>query len=148
MRNSDLVIRAYEPADKETLSSIWFQASLRVHAFLGEELLFEQKEMVENIFLEQAEIWVALSGGKIIGFIGLLDHFIGGLFVHPKAQGQGVGRKLVEHAFKLRGELELEVFAENQSAYRFYRKLGFVEISRRAEDDSGLPFENIRMRLA
>ncbi|MFC0244799.1 hypothetical protein ACFOLL_07725 [Falsochrobactrum ovis] len=87
MRNSDLVIRAYEPADKETLSSIWFQASLRVHAFLGEELLFEQKEMVENIFLEQAEIWVALSGGKIIGFIGLLDHFIGGLFVHPKAQG-------------------------------------------------------------
>lgn len=147
MKNSDLIIRAYEPADKEILSSIWFQASLKVHAFLGEELLFEQKEIVEDVYLEQAETWVALSDGKIVGFIGLLEHFIGGLFIHPEAQGHGIGRKLVEHAFKLRGKLELEVFAENQSAYRFYQKLGFVEISRRAEDDSGLPFENIRMRL-
>lgn len=148
MKNSDLVIRPYKPADKETLSSIWFQASLTAHAFLGEELLLEQKEIVENNYLEQAETWVVLSDGKIIGFIGLLEHFIGGLFIHPEAQGQGIGRKLVEHAFKLRGQLELEVFAENQSAYRFYQKLGFVEISRRAQDDSGLPFENIRMRLA
>lgn len=148
MKNSDLVIRAYRAADKLILSSIWHRASLKAHAFLGEELLCEQKEMIENVYLEQAEIWVAVLDNKPAGFIGLLDNFVGALFIDPQAQGRGIGRALIQHAAKLRDRLELEVFAENQGAYLFYTKLGFKEISRRSEDDSGLPFENIRMQLS
>ena len=60
--------------------------------------------------------------------------------------GHGIGRALVEHALALKGALDLEVYADNLGARAFYARLGFDEISRRDEDDEGLPFANILMR--
>ncbi|MBY4728062.1 MULTISPECIES: hypothetical protein [Burkholderia] len=42
--------------------------------------------------------------------------------------------------------LDLEVYADNRDARAFHARLGFDEISRRDEDDEGLPFANILMR--
>lgn len=148
MRNVELSIRAYdEAADLQTLSAIWFDASLRAHPFIGEERLREQRAEVETIYLPMAETWVACHGEETVGFISLLGTFIGGLFVAPERQGLGAGRALVDHALKRKGELDLEVYTANTQAYGFYRRLGFEELSRRAVDDEGLPFENARMRL-
>ena len=49
---------------------------------------------------------------------------------------------------ELRRELELDVDVLNAAAMRFYRRIGFQEVSRRVVDDEGLPFENARLRLA
>lgn len=139
-------IRAYEASDLHTLSAIWFDASLLAHPFLGETRLREQRTLIEAVYLPQAEIWVARLGGAPVGFIGLLDASIGGLFVAPAMQGHGIGRALVEHALALKGALDLEVYADNRDACAFYTQLGFEEVSRRDEDDEGLPFANILMR--
>nr|WP_255563964.1 GNAT family N-acetyltransferase [Hyphomonas sediminis] len=82
-----------------------------------------------------------------VGFISLLDTFVGGLFVKPGLQGFGIGRTLVEHAIGRKAELQLEVYADNLQACDFYRRLGFQELSRRERDDQGLPFENVHMVL-
>ncbi|MDZ3830979.1 MAG: GNAT family N-acetyltransferase [Sphingopyxis sp.] len=147
MENNDVVIRAYQAADKDELSSIWYRASLKAHNFLGEETILEQRKLIEDVYLEKAENWVACVDGKPIGFVGLLDNFIGGLFIDPDVQGRGAGRALVAHARALKGELSLEVYTANTGACAFYNALGFREISRRPEDDHGLPFENMLMRL-
>ncbi|OYR17586.1 acetyltransferase family protein [Brucella thiophenivorans] len=81
------------------------------------------------------------------GFISLLDTFIGGIFVSPAQQGLGIGRQLISYALNRKGELELEVYTDNQQAVNFYTKLGFEELSRRARDDDGYAFENARLRL-
>lgn len=142
-----LQIRAFDAGDIGKLSEIWFETSLRVHAFLGEARLREQRVLVEQAYLPNSETWVACLDGVPVGFIGLIDSFIGGLFVDPGRQGSGIGRALAAHALTLKGELELEVYAENRAACAFYRRLGFEEVSRRPEDDEGLPFEVILMRL-
>ncbi|TCQ81895.1 putative acetyltransferase [Ochrobactrum sp. BH3] len=147
MKNTSVMIRAYEAADKETLSSIWYRASLEAHAFLGVDLLGDQQKLIEDVYLEKAETWVAVVDNKPVGFIGLLDSFIGGLFVDPAAQGHGIGRQLIDHSLAMKGELSLEVYADNERACRFYKQLGFQEVSRRAKDDNGLPFANIEMQL-
>lgn len=147
MKNLELQIRAYEASDLPWLSSIWHDASQQAHSFLGAPRLQEQRALIETVYLPNSETWVACQTGKPVGFIGLLDNLIGGLFVDPNRQGGGVGRALVAHALKLKGELHLEVYAENEKAVAFYQKLGFEETTRRAEDDDGLPFENIQMRL-
>lgn len=147
MDKNDVTIRAYSAADKEILSSIWYRASLEAHGFLGEARLQEQRRLIENIYLEKAETWVACLSGEFAGFIGLLDTFVGGLFVAPSAQGTGIGRRLIAHALAWKGQLMLEVYTDNGRACAFYRQLGFREISRRARDDDDLPFENILMRL-
>lgn len=139
-------IRAYEASDLHTLSAIWFDASLLAHAFLGEARLREQRALIEAVYLPKAETWVACRAGEPVGFIGLLDGSIGGLFVAPAMHGHGIGRALVEHALALKGALDLEVYADNLDARAFYARLGFDEISRRDGDDEGLPFVNILMR--
>ena len=88
---------------------------------------------------------MADAAGAPLGFIGLLDDFIGGLFVAPGAQGQGVGRALVAHALELRGRLELEVYAANSGAHALYARLGFTDTARRVHDDLGNLFALIRM---
>ncbi|GGE80998.1 GNAT family N-acetyltransferase [Stappia taiwanensis] len=148
MTDDHLAIRAFRAADTACLSEIWYRASIKAHSFLGRELLQDQRRQIEEIYLPQAETWAATISQRPVGFIGLLDSFIGGLFVDPAVQGCGIGRALVAHGLQLKQELTLEVYAQNSQAVAFYRHLGFRENGRRPRDDNGLPFENIRMHLA
>lgn len=147
VNDMNVQIRAFEATDIKTLSEIWFGASRQVHAILVEQRLREQRTLIEDTYLPQSETWVACINGMPVGFIGLIDSFIGGLFVDPSRQGSGVGRALVAHALELKGELQLEVYADNRSAHAFYRRLGFEELARQAQDDNGLPFEIVRMHF-
>ena len=146
--NQDIVIRPYDrAADTEILSSIWFDASMIAHPFIGRRRLLEQRRLVETEYLPKAETWVACHSGHAIGFISLLDSFIGGLFIAPDRQGLGAGRKLVAHALARKGSLSLEVYTANEQAVRFYTSLGFNEVSRRDVDDFGYPYQNAALHL-
>lgn len=148
MKNHDVLIRPYAPeGDLKKLSHIWLHASLLAHPFIGEQRLLEQRVLIENQYLPNAETWVACVGGQPCGFISLVETFVGGVFVSPDRQGLGVGRQLIFHALNLKGELELEVYTDNQQAVAFYTRLGFQELSRRPRDDEGYAFENARLRL-
>jgi putative acetyltransferase len=147
MKDTDIAIRAYEAADLEKLSAIWLEASLIAHAFIGEARLREQRVLIETVYLPRAETWVAVVGAEPVGFISLIGDFVGGLFVSPRFQGGGIGRRLVGHAAHLRGSLRLEVYTTNARACAFYKALGFEEVSRRSSDDQGLPYENAQLTL-
>lgn len=142
----ETTIRPYAPADRDLLLAIWHAASRAGHPFFPAAQLREQARLVRDIYLPEAENWVAVRGGAPAGFIGLIDNFVGGLFVAPALHGQGIGRMLVDHAAALKGMLELEVYAANPGAHAFYRRLGFAEIGRRPRDDNGLPFEVVHLR--
>ncbi|WP_421926377.1 GNAT family N-acetyltransferase [Neoaquamicrobium sediminum] len=141
-----LCIRAYGPDDRQRLLAIWHAASLKGHPFFTADQLREQAKLVGEAYLPKAENWVATLADEPIGFIGLLDTFIGGLFVDPARHGTGAGRHLVEYALSLKGELSLEVFALNTSAIGFYRHIGFVETGRRISNEHGMPLELVAMR--
>lgn len=148
MKNHDVVIRPYAPgSDLKKLSRIWLDASLLAHPFIGEQRLLEQRTLIEDQYFPNSETWVACVHEEPSGFISLLDTFIGGIFVSPTQQGLGIGRQLISHALNLKGELELEVYTDNQQAVNFYNGLGFQELSRRARDDDGYAFKNARLRL-
>ncbi len=146
MQTPDLVIRPFDEAtDIEPLSTIWFDASLTAHPFMGRTRLLAQRKLIEEHYLPNSETWVACRDGVPIGFISLLGTFVGGIFVAPSQQGRGVGGKLMELAMERTGELCLEVYTRNENAMRFYIGLGFREVSRRQTDDLDLPFENARL---
>ncbi|MGQ3675895.1 GNAT family N-acetyltransferase [Xanthobacter sp. TB0139] len=141
-------IRPYRPEDQPRLLEIWHAASALGHPFLGAERLEAQKRLVGEVYLPQAETFVAARGAVLLGFVGLLDAFIGGLFVDPSCYGQGIGAALVRHAQALKGGLSLNVYEANAGARAFYARLGFVETGRQDKDDEGLPFPVIRMTSA
>lgn len=53
MKNMEGLIRAYEASDLNRLSSIWHDASLIAHSFLGNERLQEQRFLIETGFVAQ-----------------------------------------------------------------------------------------------
>lgn len=138
-------IRDYRTADQDRVLDIWLEASRAGHAFLGEATLLEQQHKVRDVYLPAASNRVAEVNGRVEGFIGLLDNFIGGLFVDPKAHGSGIGRALVEDAAARAGDLTVTVYADNEKAVAFYRRCGFVELSRQADDGEGRPLVVVEM---
>ncbi|WP_457582994.1 GNAT family N-acetyltransferase [Ensifer canadensis] len=144
----ETVIRPYRAEDRDQLAAIWLSASRIGHPFLGEERLLTQLEMVRDTYLPMADNWVAEVDGRPAGFIGLIDSFVGGLFVDPEIHGAGIGRGLIEHAATRLGHLDVSVYADNASAVEFYRRRGFVETGRQETDDEGLPFAVIHMARA
>lgn len=148
MNNTSVQIRPFDAArDTQTLSLIWLNASLLAHPFIGTQRLREQRKLIEDTYLPNSETFVAEVCGHPIGFISLIDDFVGGLFVSPNWQGKGVGRKLIGHALTIRDALTLNVYTENAQAMGFYKSLGFREVARSSHDDDGMPFENARLQL-
>ena len=141
-------IRAYEHEDRERVLEVWLAASRHGHSFLGEAVLQGQLLLVRDVYLTCAQTLVAVVDGRIEGFIGLLNSFIGGLFVDPAHHRSGIGRTLVAEAGRLRNELTVEVYQANTGARTFYERQGFVEIGRRDEDDEGRLLPLVRMRRA
>ena len=103
---------------------MWAYASAIAHPFLSDEFLGEEWDRVRT-HLPAAETWVYEVRRKLVGFISLLGHEVGGFFVHPTHQGHGIGRELMDHAVQLRGDLYLDVFSENAIGRRFYSRYGF-----------------------
>ena len=87
--------------------------------------------------------WVRLirDGRGPVGFIARDRARIHALYVHPRAQGLGLGRRLLEDAMAEAPRLELWVLQVNTNARRFYAARDFVEQthSSGAGNDENLP---------
>ncbi len=135
------MIRPFCNQDTESLLTVWYEASILAHDFIRADFWAGERDTIRNEYLPKSETYVYLSDGDLVGFISLLDDHIGGLFVHPQAQGQGIGNALVLYAAELRGDLTVNAFVLNDRAVRFYERLGFVEQGRGTEPATG--FEEI-----
>lgn len=121
-------IRPYTPADADDLIHVWRRAATIAHDFLPQAFMQQEEIAIREQYLPHTDTWVALHAHRIIGFIALLGNEIGGLFVDPEAQRQGVGRALLSHARAQRANdsLTVEVFAKNLAAVAFYERCGFI----------------------
>lgn len=87
-----------------------------------------ERENIISKYLPIAETWVYERDGNVVGFIALVGNEVGGLFVHPTCQREGIGGELIDHALRLKQSLVLNVFEENIVGRRFYIKHGFVKM--------------------
>ncbi|PVA08943.1 GNAT family N-acetyltransferase [Pelagivirga sediminicola] len=74
-------------------------------------------------------------------FIARDGALVHALYVHPRAQGRGMGRALLEEAKRAQPRLELFVAEANEAARSFYAAHGFAEAGRSdgAGNDERLP---------
>ncbi|MFN3943316.1 MAG: GNAT family N-acetyltransferase [Allosphingosinicella sp.] len=66
-------------------------------------MLQEQLPKLRDVYIPHADNWVATDGESILGFIGMVENHIGGLFVAPEAHRGGVGRLLPARSGMMKG---------------------------------------------
>lgn len=138
-------IRPATPDDRDTLTELWLRSVRATHTFLTEDDVQRLLPLVRNEALAALEVWVLEEAGRPVGFSGLAGNKLEGLFLDPDHIGRGGGRRLVEHARRLKGPLTVDVNEQNPAAVQFYRALGFREVGRSPVDSGGRPFPLIHM---
>ncbi|NES82873.1 MAG: GNAT family N-acetyltransferase [Moorea sp. SIO2B7] len=130
-------IREYREKALNAVISSWENASKLAHPFLTQEFLAQERDNIPNVYLPNADTWVAEINGRVIGFIALLGNEVGAIFVEPTFQGKGVGTSLMDKARELHGELEVEVFQANSFARKFYANYGFQPLMEKIHAETG-----------
>ncbi len=99
-------------------------------------------------------ILVAEVDGQAVGWGSRedRDNYISDLWVSPAAQGQGIGRALLEALERDIGRAgygtaELETAAVNAGANRFYERAGYAQVWRKLKFSAGLGKEVEKVRL-
>ena len=103
----------------ESVLSIWLHANLDSHEFIPSTYWENQVESVRKA-LPDAVIYLAEIDQEIIGFAGVIDQFIAGIFVKREYRQQRIGTQLMKKIKETNKTLTLTVYQKNQSAIHFY----------------------------
>jgi putative acetyltransferase len=130
-------VRQYESRDLDGILSAWENASNLAHPFLEKEFLVQERKNIPEVYLPIADTWVVDIDNAVVGFIALIGNEVGAIFLQPECHGQGAGKALMDKARDLRGELEVEVFANNPIGRKFYAQYGFVLLQEKLHEQTG-----------
>lgn len=121
--------------DEKTLDSllaIWLEGNLQAHSFIPKNYWLDNQVAVRE-GLAQARIFVKETDGKAVGFLGLVEEEIAGLFVKEQFQKQGIGEALIQRVKDEKTILTLNVYQNNQAALLFYERQGFRRVRHQIE---------------
>ena len=119
------MIRKSEREDIEGILALWLETNISAHNFIEENYWRENYDAVKEM-MKDSEIYVFDDKGKILGFVGLMTDYIGGIFVNHEYQGREIGKKLLNHVKMKYDRLLLNVYEKNERAYLFYIREGFI----------------------
>ena len=129
------MIREFKQTDIDNVMEIWITENIRAHDFIPKEHWEKNFEYVKKV-LPNAEIYVYLEDEKIVGFIGLNDNYIEGIFIDSKYQHKGIGTALLKKTKELKDELTLSAYKKNTKAIQFYLKNGFEIVEENIEKEN------------
>lgn len=130
------MIRTLQLADLDTVMKIWLESNIEAHDFIPEFFWTKNFQAVKSAIAE-AEVYVYEEKGEIIGFIGLLENYIAGIFVKAQKRSGGIGKQLLNEVKKGHKQLSLHVFTANIRAVRFYENQGFQIMTQSVNEDTG-----------
>jgi len=110
--------------DIDNIMKIWLETNIEAHDFIPPSYWVNNYNMVKEM-LPRASIYVYEMDKQIVGFIGMVDTYIEGIFVAKKYQSQGIGRQLISYAKESHASLTLQVYQKNTSSVSFYKKENF-----------------------
>lgn len=120
------MIRNAKETDIDEIMDIWLNSNIDAHSFVPKEYWVENFNYVKKSILA-AEVYIYTDDytDDLIGFIGLADNYIAGLFVKQAARSKGVGKALLDYVKGIKSELFLDVYDKNRRAIRFYKREHF-----------------------
>ncbi|MFC0234414.1 GNAT family N-acetyltransferase [Vagococcus entomophilus] len=119
----------------EQIERIWLEGNIQTHHYI-ETAYWEGNRGELRVQLPQATLYVAQKKEKIIGFTGVVENYIAGIFVLQEFQGCGIGTELLRYAKIQQDQLSLCVYCQNKRAIGFYQKEGFEIKAQRLDKET------------
>lgn len=132
------MIKQLEKFEIEEVMDIWLKTNITAHSFIAKEYWIKNYNIVKEEYFPISKTFIYKEDNIIKGFISIIDNsFIGALFVLEEYQGQGIGKKLLNHCKSLYSTLELAVYVDNIPSVNFYKHCGFIIKEEKEHEDSG-----------
>ena len=130
------MIREFQTSDTEQVMKIWLSGNEDAHPFVPEGYWRSHFHEVQKALL-QSKVFVYVTDEKILGFLGMIDNYIAGIFVAKNCRSCGIGRQLLTYAKQKYDTLSLNVYQKNSRATAFYDREGFSILSEGMEEATG-----------
>lgn len=135
------MIRKLRENDLAAVIEIWLDSNIKAHYFIPKEYWISNYPAVKEM-LPQAEVYVYEEEDtqQIIGFIGLTENYIAGIFVQENAQSRGIGKRLLNYVKEIKTNLSLNVYQKNVRAISFYQREQFIIQSENTDENNEKKF--------
>lgn len=125
--------------DLDRVMEIWLKSNIEAHDFIDKSYWINNFIMVRNL-ISTSEVYIYEENNEILGFVGLVDNYIAGIFVDSNYRNKGIGKELLDYIKNLKSDLSLDVYEKNKKAYNFYIKNGFI-IEEKSLDNENNQYE-------
>lgn len=129
------MIRKFDKNNINPVMQIWKNENIKAHKFISKEYWKNNYNYVKE-FLPNAEIYVYVLKENIVGFIGINENYIEGIFIDINNQCKGIGTSLLNKVKENRDNLTLSVYKKNINAINFYKKNDFIITSENIDKDT------------
>lgn len=129
------MIRKKDSKDIKKIMDIWIASNLDAHNFISKDYFYNNFDFVKDA-IENATVYVYEQESKVIGFVGINQEFIEGIFVDRNYRSKGIGKKLIDYCKKNYNTLSLNVYCKNKKAIEFYKREGFEICEKKLEKDN------------
>lgn len=130
------IIRKFNDFDLKRVMHIWYDGNLEAHDFVDKNY-WERNFGYVKRSLPESEVYVYEIDGYVVGFVGIDEGYIAGLFVDKEYRGTGIGTKLVDYVKELYDFFTLHVFENNYGAVTFYENRGLIKKEESVHEDLG-----------
>jgi ribosomal protein S18 acetylase RimI-like enzyme len=125
-------IRPYRLVDEAAVADVWHRSGRAAYPFLPTWQALdahEARRVFREVIVPDREIWVAVEGERIVGYLSLDKSYLDRLYIDPANQRRGWGVRLLVYA-KSRNPLGLSLHThqENRAARAFYEAHGFIAV--------------------
>lgn len=127
-----VTIRKPGLAETEEIIRIWLDGNMQAHSFIQPGYWLEHIGYMRSA-LPRSEVYVCELDGNIVGFIGLEEHHIAGMFIDKRQRSKGIGTSLIGFIKEKHFTLSLTVYKKNGNAMQFYQRHGFAAVEERID---------------
>lgn len=116
---------------------LWLRGNRQAHEFVKPDYWEANYNNMRDLLCD-AKVYIAENDNmEILGFIGMLDNTVAGLFVAEEHRCKGIGRALLERCKWDYSCLQLSVYAKNERAFQFYQREGFLLTEALVDKETG-----------